>query len=87
MLVTHLENPKQDFLDFIRMISGVQLIINLKVAQSEKILVSEMPLWLILKSLEIYIMMLMKFWIFLFSSVFYRNDMQELAHSFFFSCQ
>jgi glutaminase len=46
MLVTHLANPKQDFLDFIRMISEVQHF-NLKVAQSEKTLVSEMPLWLI----------------------------------------
>ncbi|WP_310378198.1 glutaminase [Flavobacterium sp.] len=37
MLVTHLENPKQDFLDFIRMISGSPTIdFNLKVAQSEK---------------------------------------------------
>ena len=37
MLVTHLENPKQDFLDFIRMISGSPKIeFNLKVAQSEK---------------------------------------------------
>ncbi|MFV8334406.1 glutaminase [Flavobacterium sp. GSP14] len=37
MLVTHLENPKQDFLDFIRMISGSTTIdFNLKVAQSEK---------------------------------------------------
>jgi glutaminase len=37
MLVTHLENPKQDFLDFIRMISGSPKIeFNSKVAQSEK---------------------------------------------------
>lgn len=37
MLVTHLKNPKQDFLDFIRMISGSPTIdFNLKVAQSEK---------------------------------------------------
>jgi glutaminase len=37
MLVTHLENPKQDFLDFIRMISGSPKIeFNVKVAQSEK---------------------------------------------------
>jgi glutaminase len=37
MLVTHLENPKQDFLDFIRMISGSSTIdFNLEVAQSEK---------------------------------------------------
>lgn len=37
MLVTHLENPKQNFLDFIRMISGSPKIeFNLKVAQSEK---------------------------------------------------
>lgn len=37
MLVTHLQNPKQDFLDFIRMISGSPTIdFNLKVAQSEK---------------------------------------------------
>ena len=37
MLVTHLKNPKQDFLDFIRMISGSLTIdFNLKVAQSEK---------------------------------------------------
>jgi glutaminase len=37
MLVTHLENPKQDFLDFIRVISGSPTIdYNLKVAQSEK---------------------------------------------------
>jgi len=37
MLVTHLKDPKQDFLDFIRMISGSQTIdFNLIVAQSEK---------------------------------------------------
>ena len=37
MLVTHLKNPKQDFLDFIRTISGCDTInYNLKVAQSEK---------------------------------------------------
>lgn len=37
MLVNHLENPKQDFLDFTRMISGNPTIdFNLKVAQSEK---------------------------------------------------
>lgn len=37
MLVTQLRNPKQDFLDFIRMISGSPTIdFNLKVAQSEK---------------------------------------------------
>lgn len=37
MLVTHLKNPKQDFLDFIRLISGSPTIeFNLKVAQSEK---------------------------------------------------
>lgn len=37
MLVTHLKNPKQDFLDFIRLISGSATIdFNLKVAQSEK---------------------------------------------------
>ncbi|MFV8344085.1 glutaminase [Flavobacterium sp. XS2P39] len=37
MLVTHLKNPKQDFLDFIRLISGSSTIdFNLKVAQSEK---------------------------------------------------
>lgn len=37
MLVTHLEKPKQDFLDFIRMISGSPTIdFNLTVAQSEK---------------------------------------------------
>lgn len=37
MLVTHLRNPKQDFLDYIRMVSGSPSIdYNLKVAQSEK---------------------------------------------------
>ncbi|CAM3768355.1 glutaminase [Flavobacterium saliperosum S13] len=37
MLVTHLEHPKEDFLDFIRTISGCDTITyNLKVAQSEK---------------------------------------------------
>ena len=37
MLVTHLNNPKQDFLHFIRMISGSPTIdFNLNVAQSEK---------------------------------------------------
>ena len=37
ILVTHLKNPKQDFLDFIRKISGSPTIdFNLKVAQSEK---------------------------------------------------
>ncbi|HLF53420.1 glutaminase [Flavobacterium sp.] len=37
ILVSHLKNPKQDFLDFIRMISGSPTIdFNLKVAQSEK---------------------------------------------------
>jgi glutaminase len=37
MLVTHLKNPKEDFLDFIRTISGHSTIdFNLKVAQSEK---------------------------------------------------
>lgn len=37
MLVTHLKNPKEDLLDFIRMISGSPTIdFNLKVAQSEK---------------------------------------------------
>jgi glutaminase len=37
ILVTHLKNPKQDFLDFIRRISGSPTIdFNLKVAQSEK---------------------------------------------------
>ena len=37
ILVTHLKNPKQDFLDFIRMICGSATIdFNLKVAQSEK---------------------------------------------------
>ena len=37
MLVTHLQNPKQDFLDFVRIISGSSTIdFNLKVAQSEK---------------------------------------------------
>ncbi|ESU19449.1 Glutaminase [Flavobacterium cauense R2A-7] len=37
MLVTHFKNPKQDFLEFIRTISGCDTIdYNLKVAQSEK---------------------------------------------------
>lgn len=37
MLVTHLKHPKEDFLDFIRTISGCDTInYNLKVAQSEK---------------------------------------------------
>lgn len=37
ILVTHLKKPKQDLLDFIRMISGSPTIdFNLKVAQSEK---------------------------------------------------
>lgn len=37
MLVSHLKNPKEDFLAFIRTISGTQTIdFNLKVAQSEK---------------------------------------------------
>jgi glutaminase len=37
MLVTHLKNPKQDFLDFIRLISGSPTVdFNFKVAQSEK---------------------------------------------------
>ena len=37
MLVTHLKNPKEDFLDFIRTISGHATIdFNLNVAQSEK---------------------------------------------------
>lgn len=37
MLVTHLKHPKEDFLDFIRTISGCNKInYNLKVAQSEK---------------------------------------------------
>jgi len=37
MLVTHLKHPKEDFLDFIRTISGCDTITyNLKVAQSEK---------------------------------------------------
>lgn len=37
ILISHLKNPKQDFLDFIRMISGSPTIdFNLKVAQSEK---------------------------------------------------
>ena len=37
ILVTHLKNPKQDFLNFIRMICGSPKIdFNLKVAQSEK---------------------------------------------------
>lgn len=37
ILISHLKNPKQDFLEFIRMISGSPTIdFNLKVAQSEK---------------------------------------------------
>lgn len=37
MLVSQLKNPKQDFLDFIRMISGnATIAYNLKVAESEK---------------------------------------------------
>lgn len=37
MLVTHLKNPKEDLLDFIRTIAGTQTIdFNRKVAQSEK---------------------------------------------------
>ncbi|WP_300564443.1 glutaminase [Flavobacterium sp.] len=37
MLISQLKNPKQDFLDFIRLISGSDTIdYNLKVAQSEK---------------------------------------------------
>lgn len=37
ILVSHLKNPKKDFLDFIRTISGCETInYNLKVAQSEK---------------------------------------------------
>jgi glutaminase len=37
ILISHLKNPKQDFLDFIRLISGSNTIdFNLKVAQSEK---------------------------------------------------
>lgn len=37
MLVTHLKHPKEDFLDFIRTLSGCDTITyNLKVAQSEK---------------------------------------------------
>lgn len=37
MLVTHLKHPKEDFIDFIRTISGCDTITyNLKVAQSEK---------------------------------------------------
>ncbi|TDE53639.1 glutaminase [Flavobacterium sp. GT3P67] len=37
MLVKHLKNPKQDFLDFIRLISGSPTVdFNFKVAQSEK---------------------------------------------------
>lgn len=37
ILISHLKNPKQDFLDFIRILSGSPTIdFNLKVAQSEK---------------------------------------------------
>ena len=37
MLVTHLKNPQQDFLDYIRLISGSPTVdFNFKVAQSEK---------------------------------------------------
>jgi glutaminase len=46
MLVTHLKNPRQDFLDFIRLISGSPTVdFNFKVVHSpRKILVSGMPL-------------------------------------------
>jgi glutaminase len=46
MLVSCLNNPKEDFLDFIKLISGSTTIeYNNAVAQSEKITVLEMRHW------------------------------------------
>jgi glutaminase len=44
ILVSCLKNPKEDFLAFIRLISGSPIDYNLEVAQSEKTLVLEMLL-------------------------------------------
>ena len=86
ILITHLKNPKQDFLDFIRMISGNATIdFNLKVAQSEKdTRFRNAALANFLKSfgnIENEVETVLDFY---FHQCSIEMSCQELAHSFFF---